>query len=287
MGGRIRAITAAILRILQLWRLYASMDVLWITRSPLYFVTCAIRDLLTNLAGAFAIFLLAESFGGIGGWSRPQIVFMLGYGATVGGLMMTFFSFNVSSISRRIGRGQMDHTLIQPLPVWMVLLTEGFMPVSGGLSVLAGLAIMTVGAVGAGIDASPAWLATTVLLLISSCTVAVSFNFIAGSAAFWSPRAGEEINTPTTDLMESLKSFPLDGVGNALLAGLMTVVPVGFVAWYPSRYLVGIAHAAFALIGTPVAALVFLALAAFVFRKGLRHYGQTGSQRYIDYGHRR
>jgi len=286
MAGRIRGMAAAIRRILQLWRLYAHMDVLWITRSPVYFVTCAIRDLLTNLAGALAIFLLAESFGGIGGWSRLQIVFMLGYGATVGGLVATFFGFNIDHISRRIGRGQMDHTLIQPQPIWMVLLTEGFTPVSGGLSVMAGLAIMTVGAARSGLDFSPAWLAATALLLISSCIVAISFNFIAGSVAFWSPRAGEEINTPTTKLMDSLKSFPLDGVGHVLLVGLMTVAPVGFVAWYPSRYLVGITRSAFALIGTPVAALVFLALAIFTFRKGLRHYERTGSQRYLDYGHR-
>jgi ABC-2 type transport system permease protein len=273
-------------RILQLWRLYASMDLLWITRSPLYFVTCAVRDLLTNLAGAFAIFLLAESFGGIGGWSQPRIVFMLGYGATVGGLVATFFGFNIDHISRRIGRGQMDHTLIQPQPIWMVLLTEGFNPISGGMVVVSGIAIMTLGAVRACIQVSPAWLVATILLLLSSCVVAISFNFITGSAAFWSPRAGEEINTPTTRLMDSLKSFPLDGVGHVLLAGLLTVAPVGFVAWYPSRYLVGITHSAFALAGTPAAAAVFLALAVFVFKKGLKHYEKTGSQRYLDGGHR-
>lgn len=263
------------------------MDILWMTRSPVYFLTSTGRDLLTNLAGAMAIFLLAESFGGIGGWSRPQIVFMLGYGVTVGGLVITFFGYNIDHISRRIGRGQMDHTLIQPQPIWMVLLTEGFMPISGGMVVVSGIAIMTLGAVRAGIHVSAPWLAATILLLLSSCAVAISFNFITGSVAFWSPRAGEEINTPTTRLMDSLKSFPLDGAGRLLLASLLTVAPAGFVAWYPSRYLVGITHSAWALAGTPVAAMAFFTLAVFVFKKGLKHYEKTGSQRYLDYGHRR
>jgi ABC-2 type transport system permease protein len=262
------------------------MDALCITRSPLYFLTCGIRDVLINLAGAMAVFLLAESFSGIGGWSKPQVLFMLGYGATVGGLIMMTFGFNIDYISRRIGRGQMDHILIQPQPIWMVLLTEGFTPISGALNVLSGLAIMTVGAIRAGIAVSPTWLAATALLLLSSCTVAISFNFITGSLAFWAPRAAEEINTPTTHLMDSLKSFPLDGVGHAMLATLVTVVPVGFVAWYPSRYLTGVTHSVYALMGTPAAALLFLTLALVVFRKGLKHYEQTGSQRYLPYGHR-
>lgn len=69
------------------------------------------------LAGVTAVFLLAERFEGIGLWSRDQIVFMLGYAALVRGFLDMGFSYNVLHISRRIGRGQMDHTLVQPQPV--------------------------------------------------------------------------------------------------------------------------------------------------------------------------
>ena len=70
---------------------------------------------------------------------------MLGYAALVRGLLDMGFSYNVLHISRRIGRGQMDHTLVQPQPVWMGLLTEGFMPFSGSWSLFTGIGILDLG----------------------------------------------------------------------------------------------------------------------------------------------
>ena len=51
--------------------------------------------------------------------------------------MNMFFGYNVLTISRRLGRGQLDHTLVQPQPIWLSLLTEGFMPFSGSPVLLA------------------------------------------------------------------------------------------------------------------------------------------------------
>ena len=59
------------------------------------------------------------------------MLFLLGYALLVRGVIDTFFNYNVAFISRRIGRGQLDHMLVQPQPLWMALLTEGFAPFSG------------------------------------------------------------------------------------------------------------------------------------------------------------
>ena len=123
------------------WRVQAYLDFMWMTRDFRFFLINIVSDIILNLAGVTAVFLLAERFEGIGLWSRDQIIFMLGYAALVRGLLDMGFSYNVLHISRRIGRGQMDHTLVQPQPVWMGLLTEGFMPFSGSWSLLTGIGI--------------------------------------------------------------------------------------------------------------------------------------------------
>ena len=82
----------------------------------------------------------------------PQVLFMLGYATVVSGLMNMFFGYNVLFISRRLGRGQLDHTLIQPQPIWLSLLTEGFMPFSGSPMLLPGIALMVWSAPAAGAD---------------------------------------------------------------------------------------------------------------------------------------
>ena len=108
--------------------LYARMDWLFLTRDPASFLMWNVSDVVLSIASVAAMFLLAARFSGIGAWSQPQIVFMLGYAALVEGLVNLFFGYNVSFISRRLGRGQLDHTLIQPQPLWMSLIDGGIQP---------------------------------------------------------------------------------------------------------------------------------------------------------------
>jgi ABC-type uncharacterized transport system permease subunit len=87
-------------------------------------------------------------------------------------------------------------------------------------------------------------------------------------------------------MVDQLKAFPLDGLGGALLGGMLSIVPAGFVAWYPCRYLLGIDASPLSAWITPLAALALGALAVLMFAKGKLHYERIGSQRYRAMGHR-
>src|SRR5207248_4781414 len=93
-------------------------------------------------------------------------------------------------------------------------------------------------------------------LFRSSAAIVLAFTFCWGSLAFWAPLAAEEINSSTVRLLYQLKSFPLDGVGPVLLGGLMSVVPVGFLAWYPCRTLLGLVRDPWSRWLTPLVALL-------------------------------
>src|SRR2546425_6042505 len=101
------------------------------TRDSRQFLIYFLSDAVLNVAAVTATLLLAERFDGIGAWTKHQVLFMLGYGLIVSGVLNTLFTYNVLYISRRLGRGQLDHTLIQPQPLVISLLTEGFAPFSG------------------------------------------------------------------------------------------------------------------------------------------------------------
>jgi ABC-2 type transport system permease protein len=138
-----------------------------------------------------------------------------------------------------------------------------------------------------GLGVTPAWLVLVAVDLLASLTIVLAFNYAWGSLAFWAPRAAEEINSQTWDLVTQLDPFPLDGLGALLLAGLVSVVPVGLIAWFPARGLVGIDTQPLVLLGPLVAALILGTLTAALFAGGLREYARRGSSRYLDYGHRR
>ena len=274
-------------RLFRLWRLYGTMDLLWMARDIRSLLLFAVSDLVVAAASVTGTLLLAERFNGIGRWTTTQILFMLGYAMLVGAIPDVFFNYNVAYISRRLGRGQFDHTLLQPQPLWMALLTEGFSPFSTLMALIPALALF-VWATGRAVPSpSAGWLALLALNVVASTTIALSYSFVVGSLAFWAPRAAEEVNSASWKLLDALKPFPLDGVAPGLAVGLLTVVPVGFLAWYPCRVLLGIDRNGLDAAVTPLAALLSAALAAWVFSKGLRQYGRTGSQRYLSFGHRR
>jgi ABC-2 type transport system permease protein len=274
-------------RLLRLWAVYARLDLLFIARGVKLAIAFYLADVIIGASSAATTYLLAERFGGIGPWSRPAILFMLGYGLIVRGLMESLFGSNISFISRRIGRGQLDHMLVAPVPVWMSLITEGFMPFSGSGMLLPGLVLAFLGRRELALAATPAWAALLAVNLVGSTAVMLAFNFCWATLAFWAPRAAEEINSSTLRMMHQLKQFPLDGLGPLVLGGLVTVLPVGLVAWYPARALVGLDPWPWALAVTPLAGLISVALAAWLFARGMRQYGRTGSTRYLSFGFRR
>jgi ABC-2 type transport system permease protein len=278
--------TGPLRRLLRLWGAYARMDLLFIARGVKLALSFYVADVLIGASSSATTYLLAERFGAIGPWTRPAILFMLGYGLIVRGLMESLFAFNVGFISRRIGRGQLDHMLIAPLPIWMSLVTEGFMPFTGSGMLLPGLFLLLLGLRDLPIAATPAWLALLLLNLAGSAAVMLGFNYSWATLAFWAPRAAEEINSSTNRVMQQLKQFPLDGLGAPLVDGLVTILPVGLVAWYPSRALVGLDSWPLALAVAPLAGLVALGLAAWLFARGMTQYGRTGSTRYLTWGHR-
>lgn len=270
----------------RLLALYFRLDFLFMTRDLKTFLMWVVSDSIINVASVSGIWLLSERFAGIGVWSRPQVIFLLGYASLTTGLLETLFGYNIAFISRRIGRGQLDHVLIQPQPLWLSFLTEGFVPLSGSVLALPGLAMVAYALHALRLSPGLSWYGLLLLNLLGSVALLLAFQWLWGSLAFWAHRAAEELSSSTMQLMAQLKTFPLDGLGPALAGGLLTLLPVGFVAWLPCRALLGLAINPAALWATPAAALLFALLAAAIFNKGLVHYGRTGSSRYGSLGHR-
>jgi ABC-2 type transport system permease protein len=280
-------IRAQIARLPRLWGLYARMDLLWIARGAKVAFSWYFADLLLALGSAVWAFLLAERFDGIGVWSTAQIAFLLGLALFVRGAVDFAFNANMYCPSRRIGRGQLDHMLLMPQPLWVTIASDGFMPFSCSGTLIGGTVALAWSVHVLALEVTASWLALLALYVASAAVIMMSFAYLWGSLAFIAPRGAEEINSTTLRLIEQLKPFPLDGVGFGLSGLLLSLVPVGFLAWLPSRVLLGLDESTPALLWPPLAALVFASLAVVVFRLGLRHYARTGSTRYLAHGHRR
>ncbi|HXM57207.1 MAG TPA: ABC-2 family transporter protein [Candidatus Dormibacteraeota bacterium] len=262
------------------------MNAIKILRTRGQAVANTLTDFIWHSGAMLAPILVAIRFGHIGSWPVAAVVFMLAYGAAVASVMDAL-SDSPFALSFRIGRGQLDHALLQPQPLWRVLFTEGFTPFDFWPVLTLGLILMAWSTAALHLAVSPGWLALLGVNLLASTGVHTAFLYAWGCIAFWAPRGAEEISSAAGNLLVEI-SFPLDPIPRGLRTVLVTVVPSGLLSWVPSRALLHMAGAGPLDVWlTPLAAVALGATALVLFRLGLRRYRSTGSQRYIDHGHRR
>lgn len=275
-------------RFIRLYALYGKMDLAWFLRDTKFALLGILADIIANFSAVGSIFLLAWKFDGVGGMSKYEVLFMLGYTTLVTGIFTTLCANgNTGHISRRIGRGQMDHMMIQPLPLPVQLLVDGFLPFTGSSNLWTGIAVIAVSVHMIGISLPWWWIFSLIANLFITITIILSQSYIYSTAAFYAPAAAEEIASTVIDLQGNLSQYPLSGMPVKLQISLIAVFPAGLLGWFPTLALLGRPPLSLPSFFPLFIAVALFIIAQFVFRKGLKHYVKSGSNRYLSRGFRR
>ena len=290
--------------LLRLYSLYGKMDLMWFLRDTRYCLLYMISDLICSLSSICGIFLLSENFGGFGGMNQQEVLFMLSYAVVVQGLYMMFFlGNNTGMVSRIIGRGQLDHAVIQPVPIWIQLMTQGFLPVSSSFTLICGIGMLiySIQNLSAPVTVTPLWCLVLVINAIASCLIIMAVIYLVSCLAFYAPAAAEEIAQSGLDLF-SVNSYPLGALGKRERNLFCLLIPIGLTAWVPSQGLInwgrrlapasaGTSFSAVtefppSLLASPCMAAFLILLTSFLFKKGMTYNATNGSPRYSGFGHR-
>jgi len=274
-------------RIIRLFAISAKVDMVWLLRDTKFAVMGICGDMINNLATVSGVFLIAVRFGGIGGMSTDEVLFMMAYSTLVTGIFILFGSSNNIHISRIIGRGQLEHMFIQPLPLSVQLLTSGFTPFTGGGNFVVGIVLMTVAVNRLTLDISPLWVLSLAAYLLTTIIILIARAYLVSSITFYAPVAAEEITNTAIDEAWLLGTFPLSGMPRFIQIPLLTILPEGLMAWFPSLILLGKMQQGWLMFYPMLFALLAALTASYFFRKGLKYYVQKGSNRYVPYGFRR
>ena len=278
---------ADIRQLFRLYALYGRMDLNWFLQDM---ATCGIvmvSELIANVASVAGVLLLAARFGGVGGLNAEEVLFMLGFFQLADGFAyMMFGGFNVMAISRRVARGQADHMLIQPRPLWMQLMGEAFMPVSGSSGFLMGIAVTWIACARLKVAVTPVWFMALIFYVACHAGIKIGLGYLSGSAAFYKPVACEELSAQVLNMTNLLGKYPLAGLPLWAATALTTVFPAGLMAYIPSLALLGRLEKGPYLALPLAVAAAFLTAATYFFRRGLRHYAKYSCNRYRDLGHR-
>ncbi len=274
-------------RILGLFAISAKMDLVWLLRDTKFAIAAIAADTISNLSVVSSVYLIALRFGGIGGISVDEVLFMMAYSTIITGLFILFGSGNNIHISRIIGRGQLEHLFMQPLSLKTQLLTCGFMPFTGSGNFIIGCVLMIISVNRLHLEASLWWIASLIIYILTTMVIIVARAYLVSSAAFYAPVAAEEISSTAIDGTWQLSTFPLSGMPSFIQLSLLTILPEGLMAWFPSLCLLGKSPLNLSEYYPLAYALILSLLASYIFRKGLNYYVRKGSNRYVPYGFRR
>lgn len=266
-----------------LWgaRAYVLLAAMWVRVSMTYrtsFVILTLGQFLVTVLDFGAILVMFANVRALGGFRLPEIAFL--YGAT--GLCLGTADLVVGNIERlgsRIRLGSVDAMMVRPVPLYAQACADDF--ALRRLGRVGQAAIVFVWAVGS-LDLHWTWARVAMLPTMVLCgTVIFVALFTLGAAfQFWTTDSSEAANAFTYG-GNTLTQYPLTIFPTQAVKALTFIVPVAFVNWYPSLFILG-RHDPLGLpqalqLASPVAAVALSLLAALAWRAGVRRYRSTGS----------
>ena len=224
-----------------------------------------------------AILVLFSRLTSLGGWSLWDVAFL--YGASYLPFKLAdVFVGKVERLGEWIRTGQMDSILVRPLGTLGQTLTfDTDLKQVGG--VVQGAAVFVVALAHTDVTWTPARLLVMAVMLVSGFVIFCSVWIGTNSAAFWLVNVREATNAFTYG-GNFLTQYPLDIFAAWFRRLFAFVIPVAFVNYFPSLFILGKPSGSwpsFLRFASPLVALLTAVAAALIWRAGIRRYTSTGS----------
>lgn len=266
-----------------LWsaRSYLLLTTMWVRVSMSYrtsFVLLTVGNFFITGLDFAAIVVMFANVDRLGGFSLPEIGFLYGGTAIAIGIADLLLG-NIDRIGTRIRMGTFDAMMVRPIPLFVQAGADEFTlrrlgRVAQGTFVLA----WSIGLLP--LDWTVARVLMVPYLIVFGTLIFLALFTLGAAFQFWSTD-GSEVANAFTYGGNTMTQYPLTIFPGEVVKVLTFLVPVGFVNWYPSLFILG-REDPFGLpsafqFASPVAALVLCLLAAVAWRSGVRRYRSTGS----------
>lgn len=260
-------------------RSYRLIAGLWVRASLAYPTSFWLMTLssmvLTGLdfVGIWMMFHTVDALGGFGLRQIGLLYSTTGIAIGVGDLLIG----SVEQLGQKIRTGQLDAMMTKPVPLLVQICADRFQMRRLGRLVQGSVVLAWAAPV---VDWDLARVLVAVMMLV--CGSAIFFALFIGFSAvqFWTTDSSEFANAFTYG-GSTLNQYPMTIFPKELVKTLTYVLPLAFVNWYPTLFLLGRSDPYGApdwlRFASPVAAALMLAAMALVWRTGVRHYRSTGS----------
>jgi ABC-2 type transport system permease protein len=262
-------------------RLYGLLAWTWIRAAAQYPVSMALLALGTAVVTALDLAAIALMFvraPRIAGYTAPEVMFLYGTSGLSFALADIFLG-TAERLGQHVRQGTLDAMLVRPVSPLIQIATEDFSPRRLG-KLIPTLAVLIL--VIPRLDV--AWTPVRVLLvpmMIGAGFVMFAALWVLTAAVQFVLIDGHQATKAVTYGGGFLTQYPLGIFGQDFVRGLTFVIPLAFVNWEPSLYVLGrddpLGLPTPVRFASPLVAAVLCGVAALAWRSGLRHYRSTGS----------
>jgi ABC-2 type transport system permease protein len=242
-----------------------------------FVLTCLGSATITFIEFA-ALALLFARVPRIAGWSLWEVALLYALAETSFATAELICSA-LDDFQVRIGEGTFDRVLTRPLSAFFQVLAEDLALRRLG-RVGQGLFVMALAFMHLSIDWTPDKLLMLVIALASGIAIFFSIFVLAAVFCFWTVE-GKEATHVFSYGGVTLVEYPLDIYADWMRRFATFVLPLGFVSYYPTLYLLDrpdpLGLPDWVRVLSPLAALALAGVARCGWRVGVRHYQSTGS----------
>jgi ABC-2 type transport system permease protein len=227
-----------------------------------------------------AVYAVVRKVGSIGGWNLSEIALVYGLSTSGFRIADAFVGGPVERIATHLQNGSFDRFLTRPVhPLTMLCGEEFTVRRIGQLSSCLVVLIVALGA--ADVVLTPLHLAFVCAAVVGAAALSSAVFVTVCCLSFWSPQTQEIANAFTYGASYAAQ-YPAHIYDGAIRRLIFTVVPSAFTGYLPALVLLPDASnplsvPAWVSWSAPLVSLPALAIAVFVWRRGLRSYRGTGS----------
>ncbi|MCM3700114.1 ABC transporter permease [Paenibacillus macerans] len=260
---------------LNLYRLLIRTSIKSRMQYKLNFLLGTVLAALIQISEFLMVAIVLDKFGAIQGWSVYEIGYLFAV-MTLSKTLYRTFADEVHHLEKYLVGGELDQLLTRPMPVLLALMPQNFrlMPgelLQGGFILCWSLgAMMHSGQVG--------WTAVpfTLFIIVTGAVILFSIGLATATLGFWTTRISELQNF-TEDAAHTAARYPLTLYPKWMSSLFLFVIPVGFVNYVPSLYILRGEWGPWILAATAGAAAVCLAASLRFWQFGITKYQSTGS----------
>lgn len=241
----------------------------------LNFILGTVLAAVIQIAEFLMIAIVLNKFGAIKGWSLYEVGYLFAV-MTLSKTLYRTFASDVHHLENYLTTGELDQLLTRPVPILMALMSQNIRLMPGEL--LQGGTILYWSMHGLMAGGQITWVALpyTLLAIITGAVILFSIGLATAAVGFWITRINE-LQTLTEDAAQTAVRYPLILYPAWLRSILLVILPVGFVNYVPSLFILRGEYGPWLICAIAVLAGLCLALSLKLWKFGLTRYQSTGS----------